>query len=119
LAAELPRIPPRSPEEAKASFELAPGFAIELVASEPVVVDPVAFSFDSRGRLFVVEMIDYSEQEQEALGRIALLSDRDGDGRMDHRSSFVERLSWPTAVHAWKDGVVVLAPPYLNKIPPH
>jgi putative membrane-bound dehydrogenase-like protein len=114
LAAELPRIPPRSPEEAKASFQLASGFAIDLVASEPLVVDPVAFSFDSRGRLFVVEMIDYSEQEQEALGRIALLSDQDGDGQMDQRSSFVERLSWPTAVHAWKDGVIVLAPPYLN-----
>ncbi len=111
---ELPRTPPKSPEESKACIQVLSGFEIELVAAEPLVVDPIAFSFDSRGRLFVVEMIDYSEQETEALGRIALLEDLDGNGTMDKRSTFVDRLSWPTAVHPWKDGVLVIAPPKMT-----
>ncbi len=41
----------------------------------------------------------------------ARLADRDGDGQMDERTVFVDRLSWPTAVHAWRDGVLVIAPP--------
>jgi putative membrane-bound dehydrogenase-like protein len=113
-ADELPRIAPKSPSEAKASIELAPGFEIELVAAEPLVFDPVAFSFDGRGRLFVAEMIDYSEQDQAYLGRIALLTDQNNDGIMDHRSVFADRLSWPTAVHPWRDGVLVIAPPKLT-----
>jgi putative membrane-bound dehydrogenase-like protein len=113
-AEELPRIPPKSPEDARASIELASGFKIELVASEPLVLDPVAFNFDSRGRLFVVEMIDYSELDQAYLGRIALLTDQNNDGAMDHRSVFVDHLSWPTAVHPWRDGVLVIAPPKMT-----
>ncbi len=113
-ADELPRIPPKSPSESKASIELVSGFEIELVAAEPLVFDPVAFSFDGRGRLFVVEMIDYSEQDQAYLGRIALLTDQDNDGIMDHRSVFADRLSWPTAVHPWRDGVLVIAPPKMT-----
>ncbi len=108
---ELPRIEALPPEVAKQSFELANGFEIELVASEPLVTDPIAFSFDARGRLFVVEMRDYSEQADESLGRIALLTDTDGDGVMDQRSTFADGLSWPTAIHAWGDGVIVIAPP--------
>jgi putative membrane-bound dehydrogenase-like protein len=111
LSSELPRIEALSPEDARKSFELAEGFEIELVASEPLVTDPIAFSFDARGRLFVVEMMDYSEQANESLGQIALLTDKDGDGVMDERSTFAEGLSWPTALHAWGDGVIVIAPP--------
>src|SRR5512141_1893893 len=44
-----------SPEEALKSVQLGPGLRIELVAAEPLVVDPVAFAFDERGRLFVAE----------------------------------------------------------------
>ena len=47
----LPRVPPKSPAEALASFEVATGFRIELVAAEPLVVDPVAMAFDEQGRL--------------------------------------------------------------------
>ncbi len=114
FSAELPRIPPLSPTEALARFEVAKGFKIELVAAEPLVFDPVAFSFNAKGDLFVVEMIDYSEQENDFLGRIAKLSDTDRDGKMDRRTVFVEKLSWPTAIHAWKDGVIVIAPPFMT-----
>lgn len=111
---ELPRIPPKSPEEELLSFETVPGFTVELVAAEPLVADPIAFAFDTRGQLFVVEMKDYSEQETECLGSIALLRDINGDGKMDERTTFVEGLSWPTAIWPWRDGVLVAEPPRIT-----
>ena len=65
--AELPRIEPKSPSESLASFDIADGFRIELVASEPLIHDPVAMTFDEFGRLFVVEMRGYSEQGEQRL----------------------------------------------------
>ncbi len=113
-SAELPRIPAKSPTEALTELEVLEGYEVHLVAAEPLVSDPVAFAFDARGRLFVVEMRDYSEQATERLGRIALLEDRDGDGVMDVRSTFVEGLSWPTAIWPWRDGVLVAEPPHIT-----
>ncbi len=113
-SSELPRLPPLPIDEVIKSFEIAEGFDLQLIASEPLVFDPVAFAYDSQLRLFVVEMRDYSEQETEHLGSIALLEDTDGDGRMDQRSVFVEGLSWPTAIWPWRDGVLVAAAPRLT-----
>lgn len=113
-ANELPRFPPLSPEEAMQRFDVASGFSVELVAAEPLVMDPIAFAFDSRNRLFVVEMRDYSEQEDEHLGQIALLTDTDRDGRFDTRSTFVKNLSWPTGIWTWKDGVIVAHAPFVS-----
>jgi putative membrane-bound dehydrogenase-like protein len=103
----LQRVPPKSPQEALAAFEVADGFRIELVAAEPLVVDPVAMAFDEHGRLYVVEMRDYSEQDKERLGRVRLLSDEDGDGRFETSRVFVEGLSWPTAIACFDGGVFV------------
>ena len=50
------------------------------------------------GRLYVVEMGDYSERRHERLGRVKLLVDTDGDGRFDKASVFADKLAWPTAV---------------------
>ncbi len=108
---ELPRLPALPMDEVIKSFDVAEGFELQLIASEPLVFDPVAFAYDARLRMYVVEMRDYSEQETEHLGSIALLEDTDGDGRMDQRSTFVEGLSWPTAIWPWKDGVLVAEAP--------
>src|SRR5262249_1528959 len=80
-------------------------------AAEPLVVDPVAMAFDEDGRLFVVEMRDYSERREEKLGRIRLLEDTDGDGIFDKSTVFAEGLAWPTAVICWDGGVFVGASP--------
>ena len=109
--AELPRIPPKEPPAAAASFQLTPGYRIELVACEPQVVDPVAIAFDEDGRLFVVEMRGYPERRDEALGRIRRLEDRDGDGRYETATVFADNLKWPTGVVCWKGGVFVCASP--------
>ncbi len=107
----LPRIPSLDPDAALAAFEVHPAFEIELVASEPQVTSPVAIDFDENGRMYVVEMRDYSEQDKEALGQIRLLEDTDGDGRYETDTVFAKGLSWPTAVACANGGVFVGAAP--------
>ena len=94
-AEELPRIPARSPADALASFQVADGFEMQLTAAEPLVTDPVAMSFDADGRLFVAEMLDYSEQATEHLGRIRVLVDTDSDGRFDKGQLRPSAKIWP------------------------
>ncbi len=110
-AKELPRIPPLSPQAALEAFVVRPPYRIELAASEPQVVDPVAIDFDERGRMYVVEMRGYSEDADLNIGRIRLLEDRDGDGRYEHASVLVDGLSWPTALLCYDGGVLVGAAP--------
>jgi len=108
---DLPRTPPTEPANALTTFQVKPGFHLEIAAAEPIVVDPVAMSFDENGRLFVVEMRDYSERRDERLGRIRLLVDSDGDGRFDKSTIFAEGLAWPTAIICYDGGVFVGATP--------
>ncbi len=58
-AEKIPPAPVLTPEQALKSFKLAPGFHIELVASEPLVHDPVSITFDPDGRIWVLEMSGY------------------------------------------------------------
>jgi putative membrane-bound dehydrogenase-like protein len=102
-ATDLPRPQPLEPKDAPATFQLRPGIRAELIAAEPLVVDPIAMCFDEDSRLFVVEMRDYSERRDERLGRIRLLEDTNGDGRMDKSTIFADNLPWPTAL-LWYDG---------------
>jgi len=110
-ASQLPRVPLTEPDNALTTFHLKPGLRLELAAAEPLVVDPIAMSFDENGRLYVVEMRDYSERRPERLGRVRLLEDTDGDGRFDQSSVFADDLPWPTAVVCWDGGVFVGATP--------
>lgn len=105
-------------EESLEHFQLEDGFAIELVASEPLVTAPVAMTFDETGRMWVVEMPSYMPDtvgtgEDTPTGRIAVLEDTDGDGKMDRRSIFMDSLVLPRAVCLVEDGILVAEPPYL------
>ena len=95
---ELPRIPPKSPQEALETFQIKPGFRIELAASEPLVEDPIAIAFDEESRMFAVEMRGYSERRDEEMGRVSLLVDEDDDGVYDRSTVYVDGLKWPTGV---------------------
>src|SRR5690606_8389510 len=98
-------------KKAMESFRLEEGLEIELIASEPAVIDPVAFAFDERGDLFVVEDRGYPDpidgSEAPAIGRIALLRDTDKDGKYETRYEFAEGLTYPNGVLPWKGGIFV------------
>ena len=102
---ELPRIPFTAAKDARKTFTVKEGIELQLAAAEPLVVDPVAMCFDEFGRLFVVEMIGYSERQHEKLGRVRRLVDTDGDGRFDKSTIIAKGLAWPTAVFCSNGGV--------------
>lgn len=111
---------PLSPDDALKTFHLKPGFKIELVAAEPLVVDPVAFDWGPDGRLWVVEMRDYpngldwhgpADTKNKPGGRVKVLRDTNGDGRYDEATVFLDNLSYPTGVKVWRKGILVTAAP--------
>lgn len=113
--------PPRalSPQEEMKTFKVAPGFKVELVASEPMIEAPIAISWDDQGRMYVCEMRNYMHDvdgagEDQPIGRISRLEDTDGDGVMDKSTVFVDKLVMPRAVMALGDGAVVAEPPLLT-----
>ncbi len=110
---DLPRVPPTEPVKAAATFTMRPGFHVELMVAEPLIASPVAMAWDENGKLYVVEMIDYSERREEKLSRIKVLEDTDGDGRYDKATIFAEGLPWATGVACWDGGIFVLASPDL------
>jgi len=107
---------PLSPEESLKHFQTEPGLRVELVAAEPMVVDPVAIAWDERGRMFVVENRGYPTgpaASQPPLGQIVLLEDTNRDGRYDNRTVYTDGLTFPNGVQPWKGGVYVTCAPYL------
>src|SRR5882724_2733951 len=110
---DLPRFPAVEPKDALKTFEVKKGFHLELAASEPTLASPIALSIDENGRMFVVEMIDYSERREEVphLGRIRMLEDTDGDGVYDKSTVYADNLAWPTAVFCYGGGIFVAATP--------
>jgi len=109
---------PLTPEQQLATFKVEKGWRVELVACEPMVQSPVAAAFDERGRLFVVEMRGYMQDlkgggEKDPNGRISVLEDTDGDGKMDKATVFADGLVMPRAVMPVAGGALVAAPPYL------
>jgi putative membrane-bound dehydrogenase-like protein len=100
----------KSAEEALSTFTIDSAFKIELVASEPMVSDPVAMEIDEYGRMYVVEMHGYP-LDLGGTGKVKLLTDTDGDGVMDKHTVFAEGLILPTGIMRWKQGVIVTDPP--------
>ena len=115
---KLPPPKPLSPAEELKTFKVPKGFHVELVAAEPMIETPIAQSWDEKGRLFVCEMRDYMHDvegkgEDQPTGRIVMLEDTDGDGKMDKRTVFADGLLMPRAVLCVNGGVLVSEPPVL------
>ena len=100
-----------SPEEALKTFRLPEDLRIELFAAEPQITSPVAMAFDENGRAYVVEMNDYPLGPKS--GRIKLLEDTKGTGRIDKVTVFADKLPFPNGVMPFKGGVLVTAAPDL------
>ena len=106
--------PPLSPEESLKAIVVRPGMTVELVAAEPLIVDPVAFDWGPDGRLWVVEMRDYPngmDGRGKPGGRVKVLTDDNHDGRYDESKVFLEGLPYPTGVFPYRDGAFVSAAP--------
>lgn len=104
--------PARSAEEELETFQLESGFEIQLVASEPMVEDPVFITFDEDARLWVIEMRGFmtdtlGSEEDKPIGRISVLEDENGDGVMDKSTIYIDSLVMPRALGFFADGVLV------------
>jgi putative membrane-bound dehydrogenase-like protein len=119
------------PEETVAKFKVPDEFEVKLFAGEPQVVNPVAFTIDEKGRVWVVESFDYPKRagKNAPRDRIVILEDTDGDGICDKRTVFAEGKDFPvpaerakaglgafdlcTGIEVGNGGVYVGAAPYL------
>ncbi|MFD2200093.1 DUF7133 domain-containing protein [Shivajiella indica] len=104
--------PPKSPKESLKTFQIEKGFEVQLVATEPLVQDPIFIAFDEDGRLWVVEMRSFmpdieGEGESQPLGRISILEDSNGDGMMDKSTIYLDSLIMPRALGLIKGGALV------------
>ena len=103
---------PLSPEESIRRMVVPPGFRVELFAAEPDVIKPIAMSWDERGRLWVVESVEYPYPRElwpdsGGKDRIRILEDTDNDGRADRFTLFADGLNIPTAITFAGGGVIV------------
>jgi mono/diheme cytochrome c family protein/glucose/arabinose dehydrogenase len=110
--------PALSPEESIEKMQIVDGFEVKLVAAEPLVVAPVALTFDRFGRMWVVEMKGYMPDttgrgEDRPIGSITILDDQDGDGEAAIRKVFLDSLVMPRAISFIEDGILVAEPPNL------
>ena len=128
---------PQRPEQTRGNLEVHPDFDLKLVAAEPLLSKPINFDWDAAGRLWVAETPEYpngrrgmrpdyrgrewkdhggvdprpGQQERPARDKVTVLTDRNGDGVMDHREVFHEGLDLVTGLVFYKDGVIVTQAP--------
>ena len=113
-AQDAPPGPALSPAEAIAKMQLPPGFVVESVAAEPMIVNPVAMSFDDAGRIWITESLEYPRLSAgKGRDRIKVLEDTDKDGKMDKATVFAEGLNIPSGIAIGHGGVWVANSPDL------
>ena len=107
---------PLTAAESMKLIQVPAGFSLQLFASEPDIVKPISFSFDERGRLWVIEAINYPNDVRNGEpgdDRIKIVEDTDGDGKADKFTIFADHLNLPTGLTFANGGVVVAAAPHM------
>ena len=101
-------------KEAAARMRVPAGFAVDLIAAEPDIVQPIAMCFDARGRIWVAEGMTYPTRAPEGQGkdRVVILEDADGDGSFETRKVFAEGLNLVSGIETGFGGLFVGAAPY-------
>jgi putative membrane-bound dehydrogenase-like protein len=105
-----------APEETRKLIEVPPGFEVRLFAAEPMVVNPVAITWDERGRLWVVELYEYPKgapKGEKGRDRIKILEDTDADGKADKVTVFADGYSLATGIALGNGGVYLGQAPHL------
>ena len=107
------------PEDAAARMTLLDGFHTDLIAGEPDLHQPIAMTFDSRGRIWVAEAYSYPERRAEGEGEdhILVFEDTNNDGTFDKRTVFLDNLNLVSGLEVGFGGVWVGAAPYLMFVP--
>jgi uncharacterized protein len=107
---------PLSPEQSAKLIQVPPGFDLELFACEPDIINPVAMEWDEKGRLWVIETVDYPNTVRNDKGmgddRIKICEDTDGDGKADKFTLFADKLNIPTSLVFANGGVIVSQAPH-------
>ena len=112
------KAPVLSAEEEMKTLVLPPGYHAQLVAKEPLVMDPIAIDFDADGRMWVLEMPGFMSEpgaanSREPINDVVVLEDKNGDGVMDTRTVFADKLVLPRAIKVLDKGILVGEPPNL------
>lgn len=109
---DVPPGPALSPAEAMAKMKVPEGFQVELVASEPDLVNPVSMCFDEKGRIWVTESLEYPRREPgKGRDRVKVLEDTNGDGKVDKTTVFLEGLNIPSGIAVGFGGVWIANAP--------
>ena len=105
--------------EAAGKFTVPKGFTVTLFAGEPAVVQPIAFTFDDRGRMWVVECLSYPQWRADGKGsdRVVILEDTDGDGVHDKRTVVVDNGVNLSGIELGFGGVWLCSTPNLIFVP--
>ncbi len=104
--------PPQSAAQAARAMTVPAGFQVEIVAAEPDIVNPVAMTFDERGRIWITESLEYPRRQAgPGRDRIKVLEDSDGDGKADRFTVFAEGLNIPSGIAVGHGGVWVANSP--------
>ncbi|MEZ6062831.1 MAG: c-type cytochrome [Planctomycetaceae bacterium] len=111
-AQDVPPGPALTPQQAIAKMTVPEGFSVELVASEPDIVNPVAMTFDEQGRIWITESLEYPRRSPgPGRDRIKVLEDTDHDGVADRFTVFAEGLNIPSGIAVGHGGVWVANAP--------
>jgi putative membrane-bound dehydrogenase-like protein len=110
---------PVPPAEAPKKFTLPEGFSATLFAGEPDVVQPISFTFDDRGRLWVVECLSYPNWKHDGTGndRVTMFDDTDGDGKHDIRHVVYDKGSNLSGIELGHGGIWLCSVPNLVFLP--
>jgi len=113
------RTDPRTPAEEQKCFHLPPGFAIELVASEPAIGKPINLNFDDRGRIWMTQSIEYpfpAPPGRKGRDVIKILECTDGTGRANHVTTFADGLNIPIGILPIPHGALVYSIPNIYRV---
>ena len=107
---------PLSAESSRKFIQIPVGFQLDLFASEPDIINPISMAWDERGRLWVIETVDYPNtvRKEDGVGddRIKICEDTDGDGKADKFTLFADKLNIPTSLVFSNDGIIVSQAPH-------
>lgn len=103
---------PKTPEDSIKTIDVPKGYHLECVAQEPMIMEPASFVFDEDGAIYVCEWLTYMQDEfgknqRDPICRVVKLVDTDGDGKMDKRTVFIDKIMLPRTILPLKDRVLV------------